>query len=385
MEHTYVPIMVRKTKMKVVHIIIDLNVGGAELMLQRLIKHTANSCVEHIVISLTDIGTLGEAILKSGVEVKCLNINSPIKYINGLWRLYKLFNKIKPDVVHTWMYHSDLIGGISAKIAGVKKIIWCVRSTDISKGGSKLTLLIRWLCAKISSFIPDTIIYAANASREVHEQCGYDKHKSLVISNGFDLTKLSPDRFSRSNLRKEIGLAEDDLVISSVGRFSPVKDHSTFISAALLLAEEFSNIRFLLVGRDLTSQNKMIMSQISTSSHFDKFLLLGERSDVPACLYASDIFCLHSVTEGFPNVLGEAMAMGIPAVTTNVGDAAFLLDRENFVVPAGNSYLLAQKLREIILLTREERIKLGHMLRLRVESNFSMDTVANKYLSVYEN
>ncbi|EBK2138093.1 glycosyltransferase, partial [Salmonella enterica subsp. enterica serovar Enteritidis] len=148
--------------------------------------------------------------------------------------------KIKPDVVHTWMYHSDLIGGISAKMAGVKRIIWCVRSTDISKGGNKLTLLIRWLCARISSFIPDTIIYAANASREVHEQCGYDKHKSLVISNGFELTKLSPDRFSRSNLRENIGLAENDIVISSVGRFSPVKDHPTFISAALLLAEEFS-------------------------------------------------------------------------------------------------------------------------------------------------
>ncbi|WP_111948380.1 glycosyltransferase family 4 protein [Escherichia coli] len=385
MEHTYVSIMVRKPEMKVVHIIIDLNVGGAELMLQRLIKHTADNNVEHVVISLTDIGTLGEEILKSGVDVKCLNINSPIKYATSLLKLYKLFTKIKPDVVHTWMYHSDLIGGISAKLAGVKKIIWCVRSTDISKGGNKLTLLIRWLCAKISSFIPDTIVYAANASKEVHEQRGYDKNKSLVIANGFDLTKLSPDKFSRSDLRKEIGLAENDVVVCSVGRYSPVKDHSTFISAALQLAEEFSNVRFLLVGRGLTTQNKIIMTQLSVSCHSDKFILLGERSDVPACLNASDIFCLHSVTEGFPNVLGEAMAMGIPSVTSNVGDAAFLLDKVDFVVPAGNSYLLAQKLREVILLSRKNRTKLGRILRLRIENEFSMDTVANKYLSLYKN
>lgn len=371
--------------MKVAHVIIDLNVGGAELMLERLIRHTSDRNVEHIVISLTDIGTLGEEIIKSGVDVKCLNIDSPISYASGLWKLYRLFNKIRPDVVHTWMYHSDLIGGISAKIAGVKKIIWCVRSTDISKGGSKLTLLIRWLCAKVSSFVPDTIVYAANASREVHEQCGYDKHKSLVIANGFDLTKLSPDKFSRSYLRNEFGFAENEVVVSSVGRYSPVKDHRTFISAALLLAEEFSNIRFLLVGRDLTVQNEMIMSQISASSHSDKFVLFGERDDVSACLSASDIFCLHSVTEGFPNVLGEAMAMGIPAVTTNVGDAAFLLDMADFVVPAGNPHLLAQKLREVILLTHEGRIKLGRILRLRIESEFSMDTVANKYLYLYEN
>lgn len=370
--------------MRVVHVIIGLNVGGAELMLKRLIEHTSESGAEHIVISLTDIGVLGSELVNRGISVICLNIKSPIQYVYALCKLVELLKKLKPDAVHTWMYHSDLLGGIAAKIAGTKKIIWCVRSTDITKGGSKFTLLVRWICAKISSFVPDIIIYAAHTSKEVHEKCGYDREKSLVIPNGFDLTLLNPVNYFDSNLRTELGISDGDIVICSIGRYNPVKDHKNFISAAILLAEKISNVKFLLVGRGLTTQNEVLISQISASAHTDKFMLLGERKDVPVCLVSSDIFCLHSVTEGFPNVLGEAMAMEVAAVTTDVGDAAFLLGMPDYVVPPEHPERLAQSLERLVSLPSIERKKIGRMLRKRIESEFSMDTVANKYLSLYE-
>ncbi len=370
--------------MRIVHVIIDLNVGGAELMLNRLIKHTSGDNVEHIVISLTDTGTLGPEIINQGILVKCLNIKSPAQYVIGLWRLIKLFKELRPDIVHTWMYHSDLLGGIAAKIAGIKKIIWCVRSTDISKGGSKFTLLIRWVCAKISSLIPDVIVYAANASKLVHEKCGYSEEKSLVIHNGFDLTYLDRKSFCNVDLRTEFNIPENEIIISSIGRFSPVKDHKSFISAALLIAENHANVRFLLIGRGLDVQNEFLMQLINDSPYADKFILVGERKDIPACLLASDIFCLHSVTEGFPNVLGEAMAMGIPSVTTDVGDAAILLGMPDYVVAPGHPRLLANSMGKLLSLSHSERKDIGTILRRRIELNFSMDTVAHKFLSLYE-
>lgn len=370
--------------MRVVHVIIGLNVGGAELMLKRLLEHSSGSGVDHIVISLTDIGVLGSELVNRGISIICLNIKSPIQYVYALRKLIKLLKKIKPDVVHTWMYHSDLLGGIAAKIAGIKKIIWCVRSTDISKGGRKFTLFVRWICAKISSFVPDVIIYAANASKELHEKCGYDRKKSLVIPNGFDLAVLNPGNYPVRNLRTELGISDCDIVICSIGRYNPVKDHKTFIIASNLLAEKISNVKFLLVGRDLTAQNDVLMSQIRASEHADKFIFLGERKDIPACLASSDIFCLHSVTEGFPNVLGEAMAMKVAAVTTDVGDAAFLLGMPDYVVPPEHPERLAQSLEKLVSLPDLERNKIGSMLRKRIETEFSMDTVVHKYLSIYE-
>ncbi|WP_438436805.1 glycosyltransferase family 4 protein [Kluyvera sichuanensis] len=371
--------------MRIIHVIIDMNVGGAELMLKRLIEHSSNKDVEHIVISLTDLGVLGPELSKSGVIVKCLNIKSPIQYITSLLKMIHLFKELQPDVVHTWMYHSDLLGGIAARISGIKRIIWCVRSTDIRKGGSKFTIFIRWLCAKVSSFVPDSIVYAANASKLVHEECGYNEVKSVVIPNGFDLSYLRQNNFSEFDLRADLGISDNEIVICSIGRYSSVKDHKNFIAAAISVAEKKDNLRFLLVGRGLTKENVSISSQINKSIHADKFILLGERKDVPVCLKASDIFCLHSLTEGFPNVLGEAMAMEVPSVTTDVGDAASLLAMPEYTVPSGQPDALAKALLNLVLLSHDQRKDLGNTLRKRIEADFSMDKVTHKYLALYRN
>lgn len=370
--------------MKVIHIIIGLNVGGAELMLKRLIEsHRAQPSIEHIVVSLTDRGEVGRQLAKQGVAVHCLSMTSIIKGPKTFFRLRTLLQKLRPDLVHTWMYHADLLGGLAARSIGIRNIIWCIRSTDIRKGGSKVTLLIRKLCAWLSGQLPRVIVCASNASLKVHEAVGYAPNKMQVIPNGFVLDQLLPKCGSGSRIRDELGISNDCALIVSVGRYSSVKDHKTFIEAAGKLAAQRDDVRFMLVGRDLEPCNQQLMALIDATGQTAAFHLLGESSDVPACLQASDIFCLHSVTEGFPNSLGEAMAVGLPCITTDVGDAAYLLNSSEWVVPAASPVKLAEKLDAMLSLSTLEREVLGQAAARRICEYFTMDEISRRYCDLY--
>ncbi|MBE0484485.1 MAG: glycosyltransferase [Bacterioplanes sp.] len=375
--------MVRKA-VKVTHVIIGLNVGGAELMLKRLIEsHLDRPDIKHSIISLTDMGVLGEQLTKQGVAVYCLGMSSIMKGPVTFFKLRKLLRTLRPDVVHTWMYHADLLGGLAARSIGLRQIVWCIRSTDISKGGSKVTLIIRKLCALLSGWLPRVIVCAADASRKVHEAVGYASNKMQVIPNGFELDKLLITSSNDTCIRDELGISKACTLVVSVGRYNPVKDHKTFIEAAGKVTAERNDVRFMLVGRDLEHSNSQLMALINATGQADAFCLLGERNDVPACLQASDIFCLHSVTEGFPNVLGEAMAVGLPCITTDVGDAAYLLDNPEWVVPAASPGKLADKLAAMLSLSAKDRELLGQTAANRIREHFTMDVISRRYFDLY--
>lgn len=370
--------------MKIVHVIIGLDVGGAELMLKRLVEsHREQSGIEHSIISLSNRGGLGEQLAKQGVPVYYLGMSSIIKGPATFYKLRKLLKTLRPDIVHTWMYHADLLGGLAARSIGLSNIVWCIRSTDISKGGSKTTLLIRKLCAGLSGWLPSIIVCAADASRKVHEAVGYASNKMRVIPNGFELDKLLPTGSDYSCIRDELDLNNSCKLVLSVGRYNPVKDHKTFIEAAGKVAALYKDVRFLLVGRDIEYSNNQLMSLINRTGQSKLFHLLGERNDVPACLQASDIFCLHSVTEGFPNVLGEAMAVGLPCVTTDVGDAAYILDNPQWVVPAASPSKLADKLNAMLSLSTADRDAIGQAAASRIREHFTMDVISGLYYEVY--
>jgi len=368
----------------VTHVIIGLNVGGAELMLKRMIEsHLDRPDIEHSVISLTDMGVLGEQLTKQGVAVYCLGMSSILKGPVTFFKLRKLLRTLRPDVVHTWMYHADLLGGLAARSVGLRQIVWCIRSTDISKGGSKVTLVIRKLCAYLSYGIPKEIVCAANVSRDVHVEVGYDPSKMQVIPNGFDLAKFSNNEPAGKGLRQSLEIPEDSLVFISVGRYSPVKDHKTFVLAACELLKHNNNAHFLMVGRDLSESNSALMKLILSSGAESRFHLLGQRSDISVCLASADVFCLHSVTEGFPNVLGEAMLTGLPCITTDVGDARLLLATDEMTVKASDPKLLAQKMAAMSDLTENERKEVGLRNRNRIIDEFSLSSVSNQYMKLY--
>ena len=369
----------------ITHVIIGLGRGGAEMMLRSLIEADSFSGAKnkHYVISLTDFGFHGEPLKKSGVVVYTMGLRSSLGLLKAWVRLTLLLRKLKPDIVQTWMVHSDLIGGIAARLAGVKNIIWGVRTTDYSVE-SRSTRAIRWLCARLSSLVPNKVVCAAQASLDSSINAGYDASKLIVIPNGFDVAALRTQVGMGFAVRQQFGLGASEVVVGCLGRYNPAKDHDNFVRAAGLLATRYPACRFLMVGRDLQSDNLELMALIESTGFADRFILLGERSDPAACLDAMDVFVLSSGAEGFPNVLGEAMAMAVPSVTTDVGDAAILLGDAGLVVPARNSEALAIAVDRLLQLPKAERQTLGHKGLDRVQSKFSIHVAAKRFADLYE-
>lgn len=366
--------------------IVGLGVGGAELMLKRLIEsHRFSLLFQHRVITLTSLGVVGKQLQAEGVEVEVMNMRSPLHFPAMLWRLTWLLRHQRPDVVQTWMYHADLLGGLAARMAGIKNVIWGIRTTDVSGGGSRATAGVRWLCARLSRWVPHTIVCAAEASRRVHVALGYRAHRMVVVPNGFDLARLQATPFHVASLRSECGFASDAMVVGTLGRFNADKDQHNFVCAAGLFASNHTAARFLMIGRDCNAANDQLMGWIKATGYTERFVLLGERSDAPVCLAAMDVFCLSSRTEGFPNVVGEAMAMRKACVVTDVGDAAYLLGECGVVVPKEDSAALAEGMAQLASLSAADRALLGEQAHARIATEFTMDRTRERFEAVYAN
>lgn len=369
--------------MKITHVIIGLGVGGAELMLKRLVEGlNGKDGMHHSVISLTDLGPVGQQLLDSGIHVTSLGMKNSLSIPSTFIKLRRELKKQKSDIVQTWMYHADFLGGLAAKSLGIQNIIWGIRTTDVTQGSSRLTVILRKLCAWLSYSVPKVIICAADAGRKEHEKVGYDSKKMRVIPNGFDpnYLKSSPDKVDK--LRNENGLQNKHIVIGSVGRFNIEKNQELFVKAAALIAENHDSLRFMIVGRDNNFENLKLVSWIKQYKLQDRFILLGERSDVPICLSAMDIFCLHSNTEGFPNVLGEAMAMGIPCVSTDVGDARLLLNSYGWVVDS-SAEAIANQINKLLQLDFDQLKNISELAQEHLYENYSILSILDNYKEIY--
>lgn len=371
--------------MKIQHIIVGLNIGGAEVALQRLIKsHERTSKYEHEVVSLTTIGPIGDELERAGIKISCLDMRSVFDIPKVISKLARLVRASRPDVVQTWMYHADLLGGVAARLAGNDRVIWGIRTTDVRAAATKSTVIVQYLCAFLSRWIPRRIICVAEAARASHRQVGYDAAKMLVIPNGFELSRFDVPAAQALQLRETLGFSARDIVIGTVGRFDPAKDFPNFVDAAAELFAKHDNVKVVMVGRGLHKANVELMQCIKNTGYPDKFLLLDERKDIARCLSAIDIFCLPSRTEGFPNVVGEAMAAARPCVVTDVGDAALLVGDTGIVVAKEDSVALADGLGMLVAMSHQERRVLGEQARKRIDAEFTVDRARERFEAVYE-
>ncbi|GIC06165.1 glycosyltransferase family 4 protein [Vibrio cholerae] len=372
---------------RIIHIITGLSDGGAEAVLYRLCHHDKEN--QHIVISLIDKGKYGPLLEDIGVQVYCLNMPAGKIRFSALIKLYKLIRQLKPDVVQTWMYHADLIGGIIARLAGVKNIVWGVHHTTLVKGESKRsTILIAKINALVSSFIPREIIYCAEKSRQVQESIGFSPKIGHVVPNGYNIDDFKPDFNTRLAFRQEAGLVDEKFLIGHVGRYHPFKDYPTLVNAVSLLTKEKSALKVAMVGGNLTTDNTQLDQLIKDNICTERITLLGRRNDITAVMNGFDLFVLSSVSEAFPNVLNEAMACGTPCITTNVGDAAVIVGDTGWVVPPKDPQALAKAMLEAMEEQQDNpqawqaRKK---ACRERIVNNFSIKKMVESYHQVWFN
>lgn len=355
------------------------------MMLLKLLERIDRGRFSPVVISLMSIGEIGPRIERLDVKVYALGMSRGTPSPLVVLRLMKLLRSLQPDVLHTWMYHADLLGGLAARIVGFKKIIWCIRHSDLSRSKNKLTTLwVVRVCAVLSSWVPAQIISCSHRAKEIHSDIGYAAGKLHVIPNGFDLFRFVPDESARSSVRGELGLPPDAPLVGLVARFNPQKNHFGFIEAAALVRAQLPEVQFLLAGTGVDTSNHELVRAISAAELGSSVHLLGRRDDVPRLMASLDVLVSSSDGEGFPNVLGEAMACGVPCVVTDVGDSAEIVGDTGRVVEPGDMIGLANGLIELLQMPQTQREALRARARARISSQYEIGAITRMYESFYE-
>jgi glycosyltransferase involved in cell wall biosynthesis len=370
---------------RLAHIITGLNTGGAEMMLFKLLSHMDRSSFDIVVISLTETGAVGDKIKELDLPVYSLGMgrSSPNPYYS--FALARFLRSNRVELVQSWMYHADLLGGISAKLSGKIPVVWGIRHGNLDPAVNKrLTIWTAKICARLSGRLPTRIVCCSEVSKRYHSKLGYEAGRMIVIPNGFDLSKFKPDPDARESLRKELGIPSESPIIGLVARFNPQKDHNTFFTAASLFLSRIPDTHFVLCGKDISWENNQLVSGIESGKLRSQIHLLGLREDTSRITAAFDIATSSSSHgEGFPNTIGEAMACGVPCVVTDVGESAGIVGETGIVVPGKDPASLAEGWRKLVALDPTVRRKIGVEARKRIQERFSLPDIVGRYEALY--
>ena len=370
---------------RVLYIITGLSTGGAEIMLLKVLERLDRARFSPHVISLTTLGELAPRIAALGIPVDAVGMKLGLTSPAGFFRLLRMLKRLNPDVVHTWMYHADFLGGLAARMAGIAAIGWCIRNSNLDRDKTRFsTRAVVSLCASISRWVPARILSCSEQARQVHVRRGYTAEIMVVVPNGFDLAHFKPDEAAGKRARTELGIDSDTPLVGLIGRFDPQKNHAGFFEAAGVLHRNLPHVHFVLAGQGIDVGNSALMQIISQAGVLANTHLLGLRGDMPGLMAALDVLASSSWGEAFPNVLGEAMACGVPCVVTDVGDSAYIVGDTGRVVGSGDMAGLATALEEMISLPPSEKTALDGRARARIAAHFELGEVVRRYEDFYD-
>lgn len=379
--------MTGRSLIKVMHIITDLQVGGAEMMLYKLLSVFDRNHFENIVVSLSDQGRLESQIRELDVPVRILGMKPPNPSFKSIRKLFNCLRKYKPDIIQGWMYHGNLASQAAGLFClGRVPVLWNVRQSIYSLQDEKKTSAAVIRITIPLSRLPVRIIYNSQKSRRQHENFGYNRSKSIIIPNGFDLNQFKPSKEARNILRSQLNLQKETIIIGIIARFHPHKDHLNFLQAASLLLKQLPDVHFIMAGSYVERNNPELMKNINELGISGNVHLFGEQNKVQRLMAALDIVTLSSyTTEAFPNVIGEAMACGVPCVATDVGDTALIIGDTGIIVPPRNPEELSSSWNKMIEYGFKKRVLLGELARKRIEDLFSIQKIAGTYECLYNN
>lgn len=329
---------------------------------------------------------MAERIRAIGVPVYSLGFPRARFCAAGLFSLGRILFVDQPDVVQSWMFHANALTLAVKALWPKAAICWNVRVDFRKDGLSHSARLAHKVCAASSRVIPDVIVFNSIRARDSYRRKGYAPSSAFrVIPNGFDLAAFRPRQDGEAGLREALGIGPRSEVIGMVSRFAPEqKDHRTFLEAAARVRKVRSNVHFILCGRGMSPGNSILTREIDCLGIADVVHLLGERPDVWEVTRVFDIATLVSFVEGFPNVVGEAMALGKPVVATDVGDCRTIVGDAGIIVPPRDPQALARAWLRLLEVGVEERKRLGLQARRRVARLYDIEKVVRQYEALYE-
>jgi glycosyltransferase involved in cell wall biosynthesis len=356
------------------HIITNFSgVGGAEMMLIKLIKSMPS--YNHRVISLMGISDEFKLKLsRENVHFYSLNCKNALSLFLSVFKIKRLLKeKQETSLIIAWMYHACFVAGILALLGRSFKVFFNIRHSldNISSEKFSTKLAIKFTCF-LSKFVNGSIFCSQNALIQ-HQEYGY-KGKLIYIPNGIEVdlqTKLENREFHSQN------------VIGTLGRFHSAKDYPNLLKAFRFVLDKRPNTQLKIGGNGATFSNRKFRKIVDENNiPYNRITLYGQVKETQQFYSNIDVFVLASKTEGFPNVLLEAMYNFLPVVSTDVGDARQIIPSKGMLVEAQNPQYLADLILSVLDLNEDKLKNMAKINHQYIMDNYTIESVSKSYQSV---
>lgn len=368
--------------MRVFHVSTGLARGGAELALFNLLKTTRDERnIQHCVICLGARGEISKMIEELGIPLTHLNVKSnPMRLLD----LTGLIKKYNPNIIHTWMYHADLIGGLSARLSGFKKIIWSIHNSspyDLPKFSSSRA--VSFISACLSNYIPERIVAPSQHAIDSHISYGYCDSKFVSIPLGISFNRFKFKKKYRDNFREQHAIPSSAIVIGMAARYHRQKNFDLFFEMARYLVDFDPEVRFVLAGTNVVNENYEITRLIGRLGLDGNCILLGEMDDINTMLSSLDLYVSTSRGESFSLSLLEALATGIPCVAYKDADPMGFIGDFGKTVAHLDAMEFSTAIRQIITSGLSPSSSQAKLKIRELKVNYSMQAMSNSYLNLY--
>jgi glycosyltransferase involved in cell wall biosynthesis len=352
-------------------------------MLLQLIKASDRSKLEHAVLTLSSANAMAPEFEALGIPVTDLQAVG-LGGLTAFFRARKLIKAFGPNVLMTWLHHSDLFGVMLRVAMPSLPLVWNIRCSKLSFAELPwrnlfIVRLLAWL-----SWAPTVIVTNSVAGKREHIAVGYRTGGWRVLPNGFDTKRFTLNRDAGFRIRMASGIPMDGFVVGLVGRYHPMKGFDLFTRVAGRLAKTSRAVHFVLVGADVDAANVELRDLIAAAELEGRITLLGQRTDIADVMNAFDVIACTSTSEGFSNVIGEAMSCGVPCVATDVGDNATLVGPGGSIVPAGDADALLAALIRMVETPPELFQELKIRARAHILKNFAIEDISHRYEELFD-
>lgn len=360
--------------MKILYVITSLGLGGAETITIDLANKIAEKGNNVTILHLREENKL-ESKISPLIKVLTLNMDkTPKSFVKALLKARSYINEWKPDIVHAQMYHSNIFCRFLKIISNDFFLI----STEHSKNiGSKIRMLVYRYTDFLSNLNTNV---SEEATNFFIQEKAFKKDKSFTIYNGINLNKFFPNKENKYNIRLKYGIKESDFLFINAARLTEAKDHKNLIDAFNILNNKYNNIKLIILGEG--PYKGKILHYLKKNNVSSNIILAGSHLNIEDYYNASDCFVLSSAWEGFGLVLAEAMACGLPVVSTNAGGCSEVINNPNLIVPIRDSVKLAEKMEIIYLLSNDERESLSKENIIKVK-RFDINSISNIWNIIY--